>query len=65
MIMKKLVTSLAVVALLFSTSTFAQEVKKETKSKKAKTEKTATVEEKKACSIEKKSCCAAKAEKKA
>ncbi|WP_136666713.1 hypothetical protein [Flavobacterium sp. H122] len=63
--MKKLAASLAVAALLFSVGTFAQEVKKETKAKKAKTEKNCTVEEKKACSTEKKSCCAAKAEKKA
>lgn len=63
--MKKLVASLAVVAFLFSANTFAQEVKKETKAKKAKTEKTSSTEEKKACSSEKKACCASKAEKKA
>lgn len=63
--MKKLVAAVAVVALLFSANTFAQEVKKEKKAKKTKTEKTCSTEEKKACSTEKKACCAAKAEKKA
>ena len=63
--MKKLVTSLALVAFLFSASTFAQEIKKEGKAKKAKTEKSCSTEEKKSCSsttsAEKKGgCCAAK-----
>ncbi len=57
--MKKLVASLALI-VLFSTSTFAQEVKKETSAKKAKTEKACTTEEKKACSTDKKACCASK-----
>lgn len=47
--MKKLVTSLALVAFLFSASTFAQEIKKEGKAKKAKTEKSCSTEEKKSC----------------
>jgi len=52
--MKKLIASFAVVALLFSASVSAQEVKKD---KKTKTEKA----EKKSCSAsEKKGCCAAK-----
>ncbi|MES2811049.1 MAG: hypothetical protein V4670_01135 [Bacteroidota bacterium] len=60
--MKKLITSLALVTFLFSAAVNAQEVKKERKSKKAKTEKAAcSTEEKKACSTDKKvSCCAAK-----
>jgi len=63
--MKKLVTSLALVAFLFSVSTFAQEIKKEAKTKKAKTEKTTTSSDvKKECHTDKK-CCAKVADKKA
>lgn len=66
--MKKLATSIAFATLLFSVNTFAQEIKNDKKAKKAKTEKSCSIEEKKACSstasTEKKSCCAAKAEKK-
>lgn len=60
--MKKLISSIAVVALLFSMNVSAQEVKKAKKTKeKAKTEKTCSAEEKKSCAGEKKgSCCAAK-----
>lgn len=57
--MKKLVASLALVAL-FSANAFAQEIKKEVSAKKAKTEKVSTTEEKKACSTDKKACCASK-----
>lgn len=63
--MKKLITSLTLVAFLFTVSTFAQEIKKEAKTKKAKTEKTCTTSEKKSCSAsantdKKGGCCAAK-----
>ena len=64
--MKKLISSVAVVACLFTVNVFAQEVAKaEKKDKKAKTEKSCSKEEKKACSTEKKACCAKKEEKKA
>ncbi len=63
--MKKLVTSLALVAFLFSATVNAQEIKKEKADKKAKTEKPCTTADKKACSTtanadKKGGCCAAK-----
>jgi len=59
--MKKIVSTLAIVAFLFSMNVNAQE-KKTAKKAKAKTEKTCTAAEKKECaSGEKKGgCCAAK-----
>ena len=57
--MKKLVSSLALVAFLFSMTVNAQEDPKQQK-KKAKTEKTCSAEEKKACAKDKKACCSAK-----
>jgi hypothetical protein len=58
--MKKLVSSLALVAFLFSMSVNAQEVEPKQK-KKAKTEKTCSADEKKSCTTEKKAgCCSAK-----
>jgi hypothetical protein len=58
--MKKLVSTVALVAFLFSMNVNAQE-KPVAKKAKAKTEKTCSAEEKKSCSAEKKAgCCAAK-----
>ena len=58
--MKKLVSTLALVAVLFSMNVNAQE-KPAKKKATAKTEKSCTAAEKKSCSAEKKAgCCAAK-----
>ncbi|AMA49134.1 MULTISPECIES: hypothetical protein [Flavobacterium] len=62
--MKKLISSVALVAFVFSSSVFAQEVKEEKKDKKEKMEKTCSKGDKKACT-DKKACCTKKAEKKA
>ncbi|MET0760688.1 MAG: hypothetical protein ABWZ56_09735 [Flavobacterium sp.] len=57
--MKKLVSTLALVAFLFSMTVNAQEEPKQ--KKKAKTEKSCSTEEKKSCGTEKKAgCCSAK-----
>lgn len=57
--MKKILSTLAVVAFLLAIPAHAQEKPKQ--SKKAKTEKSFTSEEKKACATEKKAgCCSAK-----
>ncbi|RTY95141.1 hypothetical protein [Flavobacterium sp. GT3R68] len=57
--MKKLVSTLALVAFLFSMNVNAQEDPKQKKT--TKTEKACTTAEKKACATEKKGgCCAAK-----
>lgn len=59
--MKKLVSSLALVAFLFSMTVNAQEVEPKQQKKKAKTEKTCSADEKKSCTTEKKAgCCSAK-----
>lgn len=59
--MKKLVSTLALVAFLFSMTVNAQEEPKQAKKAKAKTEKACSTEEKKACGTEKKAgCCSAK-----
>ncbi|TBX70344.1 hypothetical protein EZL74_03990 [Flavobacterium silvisoli] len=59
--MKKLVSTVALVAFLFSMNVNAQEKPAAKKKEKAKTEKTCSAEEKKSCSTEKKAgCCAAK-----
>lgn len=59
--MKKIVSTLAIAAFLFSMNVNAQEKKAAPKSK-AKTEKTCTAEEKKECAsgAKKGGCCAAK-----
>lgn len=58
--MKKLVSTLALVAFLFTMNGNAQE-KQDPKKEKTKTEKTCSASEKKSCSSGKKmSCCAAK-----
>ncbi len=52
---------MAVIAFLFSMNVNAHEEPKKKGKKKAKTEKSCTIEEKKSCpTTEKKSCCAAK-----
>lgn len=59
--MKKLISSLALVAFLFSMSVNAQEVEPKQQKKKAKTEKSCSTEEKKSCTTEKKAgCCSSK-----
>ena len=58
--MKKIVSTLAIVAFLFSMNTIAQE-RQPAKKATAKTEKSCSAAEKKSCSGEKKAgCCAAK-----
>ena len=58
--MKKVISTMALFAFLFSVNSYAQE-KQEKKVAKAKTEKSCSVSEKKACAMgEKKACCAAK-----
>lgn len=57
--MKKLVSTLALVAFLFSVNVNAQDDTKD--KKKAKTEKACSTAEKKSCAMEKKGgCCSAK-----
>lgn len=58
--MKKVVSMLALVAFLFSVNVNAQEVAKEKKSKKAKTEKSCSKDEKKCDKDKKGGCCAGK-----
>lgn len=58
--MKKVISTMALFALLFSMNINAQE-KQEKKVAKAKTEKASVATEKKSCSMgEKKACCVAK-----
>ena len=57
--MTKVISTMAVVAFLFSMNVNAQE-KQEEKVAKAKTEKKCSASEKKSCSKDKKACCAAK-----
>ncbi len=65
--MKNLISTFAVIALLFSINTNAQEQKPVQKKKKSKTEKSCCSEEKKSCSTEEKKSCGSeeKSEKKA
>lgn len=61
LIMKNVISMVALVAFLFTTTANAQEETKKQKKAKAKTEKSCATEEKKSCATEKKaSCCSAK-----